>query len=153
MADTIIWSGAKWMITGITMGIAAWSIPAAENQLGKWLENGWITFQDDPVDPEAPVRNQFEREGLFYGGLIANMSSYLFAKTLFANQTFPSFIVYMTVQVNLLYIYYDFVNKGLRGILDYHEHKDLQPYVDNVLLGYFTLISAWSAEISKIPLL
>jgi hypothetical protein len=153
MTDVVIWSGAKWVISGMSAILAQWTIPAAQNQLGKWLEKGWITFHDDPVDPDEPARNQFLRESLLYGGYFANVASYLFAKTLFVNEIFPSLLVFITIQSNLMLIYYEFMNKTVKWLFEYHGHAKVQNYVDAGILSYLTWISVYGAELSKIPLL
>lgn len=149
MTELQIWSGAKWAVAAVTGGLSVITVPATKNQLGKWVEKGWITFHDDPVlDP-----TNYDKQAEYFGGLMASWFGYLFTKTMAVHQVFPSFLMYTAIQVNVLPAFYDFMRNNIKVLLNKKMTRTMSQIVDVAVLAYCTFVSMYTSELSKFPLL
>ena len=151
MTELQIWSGAKWAVSALTGGLSVFTIPATKRQLYSWVQKGWITFHDDPtIDPSE---GDYTHQAEYFGGLIASWMAYLFSKTMAVHQTFPSFLMFSAVQVNVLPAFYDYMRNNIKVLLNKQMTKQVGQIVDVTVLVYCTFISMYTSELSKFPLL
>jgi hypothetical protein len=148
--NQVIWTGAKWVVGSLSAALSAITIPASKNMLNKWREKGDITFHDDP---STALFNVFNQQAEFFGGLAAGSAAYLFAKTMAPQKTFPSFLLYTALQVNLLPFLYDFMIENINTIVQFHLSGLGTKAVRYTVVGYVSFMSMWASELSKFPLL
>jgi hypothetical protein len=151
MTEIQIWTGAKWAVSILTGALSIVTIPATKNQLSAWVQKGWITFHDDPaVNPKS---GDYNTQAEYFGGLIASWCAYLFTKTMAVHQTFPSFLMFSAIQVNILPAFYDYMRHNINVLLQTQMTKNMRTMIDVTVLSYCTFVSMFTSELSKFPLL
>ena len=149
--NQVIWTGAKWVVGSLSGLLSAMTIPAAKNMLSKWQEKGDITFHDDPSI--VPAGGTYNQQAEYFGGVAAAAASYLFAKTMAPQKTFPSFLLFMVLEANLLPFFYDFMISNIDTILNFHIASFGKKGIRYGVVAYISFMSMWASELSKFPLL
>lgn len=147
MATDAIWPGAKWSIAAITTVTTTWTIQAIQRALGKWIKDGYMSFTDNPA------LDNWNELSEYFAAMSAAGFGYLFSKTMFPDKVFPSVIVFTGVQSILYPPFYATMSDSVKTILWWHMPKLGQDWLGYAVTFYITLLSAWTAELSKIPLM